>query len=281
MSYIGESAFSNCEKLSSLHLPDKLTKIEQYTFLDCESLLTVTIPEGIVTIDDDAFSGCASLTHIVIPNTVTRIGACAFVGTALKTLELPESLLTIDGSAFSCCRSLVTVKIPDSVSFMGSQVFAYCDALSSVIFTGNAPEFPYGMFGDVTTTAYYPADNETWTNDKLQDYDGNITWVPYTADMLYHTRFSLETLPQDEFDLSITITGLHDNTEDIAVIATYSVDGQMLELCTEVLTNDVTQTFTHTQDNTNGEIDCIKVFIVDNFSNPVPLVIPQGVYSQN
>lgn len=281
VSYIGESAFDNCEKLSSIHLPYKLTKIEQYTFHGCKSLLTVTIPKGVVTIGDDAFCGCSSLTHVVIPNTVAHIGACAFIGTAIKTLELPESLLTIDRSAFSHCRSLVAAKIPNSVSFMGSQVFAHCDALSSVIFTGNAPEFPYGMLGDVTTTAYYPADNETWTNDKLQDYDGNITWVPYTADMLYHTHFSLNTLSQDEFDLTITITSLYGKADDIAVIATYSVDGQMLELCTKVLTSDTAQTFTLARDNTNGEISCVTVFIVDDFSNPVPLVIPQSICTQN
>ena len=37
-------------------------------------------------------------------------------------------------------------------------------------------------FLNVTATVYYPADNETYTASKMQDYGGNLTWVPYTRD---------------------------------------------------------------------------------------------------
>ena len=39
----------------------------------------------------------------------------------------------------------------------------------------------FDVFKDVTATAYYPANDPTWTSDVKQDYGGDITWVPYGA----------------------------------------------------------------------------------------------------
>jgi hypothetical protein len=37
------------------------------------------------------------------------------------------------------------------------------------------------VFYYVTATAYYPAGNETWTDDVRQNHGGTITWVAATA----------------------------------------------------------------------------------------------------
>jgi hypothetical protein len=47
-------------------------------FSDCENLTSITIPNGVKTIGNGAFSGCTSLTSIVIPNSVKTIGNSAF-----------------------------------------------------------------------------------------------------------------------------------------------------------------------------------------------------------
>ena len=134
-----------------------------------------------------------------------------------------------------------------------------------------------GAFTRTTATAYYPADNSTWTEDVLQDYGGEITWVPYTSEMIYHTRFSLGDIPNNEFKLDITVTQLKDSADDVAMIALYSPEGQFLEMATYALTDDTVQTISLTRNNAGGGIGSVQVFILDSLVGPIPLVPAAGI----
>ena len=50
-------------------------------FSNCEYLTSITIPNSVTSIGNCAFYGCSSLTSITIPNSVTSIGSSAFYGT--------------------------------------------------------------------------------------------------------------------------------------------------------------------------------------------------------
>ena len=54
------------------------TRIGNGAFEDCKSLTSVTIPDGVTKIDEYAFRGCENLTSITIPDSVTYIGEDAF-----------------------------------------------------------------------------------------------------------------------------------------------------------------------------------------------------------
>ena len=69
--------------------------------------------------------------------------------------------------------------IPNSVTSLGCNVFYGCSSLASLYFDGNAPDISWEVFYGVTATAYYPANDATWTEDKIQNYGGTITWVGY------------------------------------------------------------------------------------------------------
>ena len=58
---IGDSAFSDCNSLTSITIPDSVTTIEEYAFSSCDSLRSITIPDSVTTIGDYAFRGCESL----------------------------------------------------------------------------------------------------------------------------------------------------------------------------------------------------------------------------
>ena len=56
-------------------------------------------------------------------------------------------------------------------------------------FVGDAPRFLYDYteerkhFGNVTATVYYPAGNDTWTEEVRGNYGGNLTWVAYDSSL--------------------------------------------------------------------------------------------------
>lgn len=75
---IGYSAFCFCTELTSIAIPDSVTSIGYSAFCRCTKMKSITIPNSVTSIGDYAFSGCKELTSITIPNSVTRIGDCAF-----------------------------------------------------------------------------------------------------------------------------------------------------------------------------------------------------------
>ena len=59
-------------------IPDSVTSIGNSAFHDCDSLTSVTIGKNVSSIGDNAFYKCSSLESVVIPDSVTSIGIQAF-----------------------------------------------------------------------------------------------------------------------------------------------------------------------------------------------------------
>ena len=130
---IGNSAFSNCQSLTSVTIPNSVTTIGSYAFFWCTSLASVTIPNSVTTIGEAAFSNCQSLTSVTIPNSVTTIGNYAFSWCiSLTSVTTPNSVTTIGEGAFLYCVSLTSVTIPNSVTTIGNSAFSNCSSLTSV-----------------------------------------------------------------------------------------------------------------------------------------------------
>lgn len=71
-------AFYNCDSLTSIVIPDSVTKINGSAFESCSSLTSVTIGNGVTYIGRGAFSDCSGLTSVLISNSVTHIYPMAF-----------------------------------------------------------------------------------------------------------------------------------------------------------------------------------------------------------
>ena len=90
---IGEKAFTDCSRLTSLTLPVGITSIGYDAFAYCSGLTSLTLPAGITSIGEFAFSYCSGLTSIyVYAEKVPRIGRYAFEGCASRkcTLYVPK-----------------------------------------------------------------------------------------------------------------------------------------------------------------------------------------------
>ena len=61
---IGESAFQGCTGLTSITIPEGVTRIYNLAFYGCTGLTSVTIPEGVTRIGELAFYFCRGLTKI-------------------------------------------------------------------------------------------------------------------------------------------------------------------------------------------------------------------------
>ena len=61
---IGGGAFSGCDSLASITIPDSVTSIDSYAFSGCSSLKNITIPDSVTYIGAEAFGGCYSLERV-------------------------------------------------------------------------------------------------------------------------------------------------------------------------------------------------------------------------
>ena len=159
---IGENAFSWCESLTSITIPDSVTSIGENAFSWCESLTSITIPDSVTSIGGCAFYDCSSLTSITIPDSVTWFGYNAFSNcSSLTSITIPDSVTFIEDGTFSGCSSLQEFKgkfasndgryliiygwlnsfapagltsctIPDSVISIRSEAFSNCSSLTSI-----------------------------------------------------------------------------------------------------------------------------------------------------
>lgn len=65
---IGRSAFTGCETLTDIILPEGLKFISRSSFSGCTALKTISIPRSVDEIADWCFNGCSSLETIYLPN---------------------------------------------------------------------------------------------------------------------------------------------------------------------------------------------------------------------
>lgn len=87
---IGDAAFSNCQDIVYVSIPNSINKIGHYAFAGCKKIFSIIIPCGVKSIGDGAFMNCETL----------------------KSLRLSEGLVSISDDAFDGCNNLNTIFVP-------------------------------------------------------------------------------------------------------------------------------------------------------------------------
>lgn len=108
---IDDYAFSNCDRITSVVIPDSVISIGEYAFMYCNGLTSIIIPNSVTTIGDNAFMYCGGLSNVIIGDGVEVIGE----------------------NAFYSCSGLTSVTVGKNVKSIGSNPFVFCHRLVEVI----------------------------------------------------------------------------------------------------------------------------------------------------
>lgn len=160
-------AFTECDNLTSLTLPESVTSVNSNICVDCINLKSLYLPKTIgyvgapltvmcpnlktIVVDKDnptldSRDGCnaviktatnqliAGCSGTVIPSSVSEIGECAFKGCGgLESITIPQGVRAIWADAFKDCVDLKTVNLPNSLITIGSYSFENCSSLISAV----------------------------------------------------------------------------------------------------------------------------------------------------
>lgn len=132
--FISSYAFYNCSGLTSVTIPDIVTRIGSYAFKNCGSLTSIIIPDSVTSIGGYAFLECTSLKSLKLGNGLTSVGFYAFQKcNSLTNVEIPKSLKVITNGMFHSCSNLTSVIIPEGVESIEQNTFSYCEKLTCVV----------------------------------------------------------------------------------------------------------------------------------------------------
>lgn len=126
LEHIGAYAFQSCA-LTQAVLPATVTAIDIGAFSSCEKLNTVSVPDGVTELPDEAFSYCKALTDVTLPDSMTKIGDSAFSFCRTMTkITLPASVAEIGDYAFCGCEKLLHVHCLGDLPKLGEGLLKYC-----------------------------------------------------------------------------------------------------------------------------------------------------------
>ena len=214
---IGDYAFSSCTWLEKAFIPATIREVGEFTFAPImggrEYVINQTVRQWSKVQDETQYFPDWEMTRFVNEAPIVASGVygeqvyweldengeMVFFGTgdmydfgavptlwgdmAVKSITIEEGVTRIGHCAFEVSgtstfsQTLSSVKIPSTMTYIGGLAFSVCKALKTITFTGNAPTFDSVAFDGVTATAYYPANDPTWTDSVKQNYGGTITWL--------------------------------------------------------------------------------------------------------
>lgn len=157
MRTIGTKAFNECSGLTTVHLPNSVSKIESSAFYNCNDLYDLYLG-NVSYIGANAFYSCGALRNVIIPDTVTTLG----------------------NLCFESCNVLSAVTIGSKVSTIGNRIFDRCYKLNTIYCKRATDPTTNGKIIDSSglpsnVTVYYPegADYSNWKAKKP-----NWTFIP-------------------------------------------------------------------------------------------------------
>ena len=167
-----DGAFRNCTKISEIKLSDNIEIIWSSSFFNCSSLKKISLPSKCNKIYDQAFYACTNLVSVEFPNNLSYISDRAFYNcSSLVDITIPDDV-KIGSSSFIHCKGLLKVELGERVS-IGSYAFSDCVNLKEIIIPESVSIIGGGALTDTLWYKNMP-DGIVYINNTLYKYKGSI-----------------------------------------------------------------------------------------------------------
>lgn len=175
---IGEYAFTSCDSLKNIVIPDSVTEIKDEAFYNCTNLTSMSLPDSINSIGCWVFdytgifnnlnnweNGILYIGHYLIAANIeitgeyivkdgTRcIAGNAFANCDLTSIIIPDSVINIGTGTFQQCSNLVSVVLPSNLTHIGTMAFVSCESLTDIIIPDSVTQIDESAFSDCYSLA--------------------------------------------------------------------------------------------------------------------------------
>lgn len=248
VTHIANSAFENCDSLTSITIPSSITSIGFAAFDNCNNLDNITVVtnnpvfksiDGNLYVQDDSLLMLSKYAVgktdevFTFPDNVTMIGSGAFLGCDnLRSVSIPDSVISISERAFEGCRGLTEVIIQDSVINIGSGIFEGCNNLTKIYYQGTENNWKTINIDSnnsvLTDNVYYYTEIRPLKEGKYWHYNENgeiEIWAPVVASegLVYTPNDDGESCTLTEIgectDTDIIIPAKHDGLKVTSIAA--------------------------------------------------------------
>ena len=166
LQYIGSHAFQNCSQLSSINFPESITSVGCGVFKYCSGLATPICNATCFAYMPPSYEGSYALAP------TTQMIACESFQDCSKVtaIAIPSSVYEIGGYAFYNCSALTQVALPERIKTINDYLFYNCRSLSSIVIPDSVTRINYYAFAycQGLTSLAFPAGLQSMGGELLQ-----------------------------------------------------------------------------------------------------------------
>ena len=155
VSQMDPGIFYYCTNLENVNLGTQLTAIPDDSFSECNKLSSVVIPDTVISIGMRAFYE-TNLTSVSLPSSVLSVDTYAFERcSSLVSMSAYGLDTNFRQSVFNQCNNLQSVFISSNLEYSGNSIFSECQHLYYVHMP-NAVRIPNYMFSNCISLSSMP-----------------------------------------------------------------------------------------------------------------------------
>ena len=179
----GDAFASNCDNVTSVTIPESITRIRANAFNGCTGLTTINYNATNCTQIGSSsflvFKACQNLTTVNFGDNVTYIAENAFRGCEkLTNIAIGKGVETVKTNAFSDCTSLTELTIGESVKTIELNSFDNCPSLKTINYNAKNCE----TIGTTTRGVFaYTTNDVLYTSVETVNIGENVESIPARA----------------------------------------------------------------------------------------------------